>query len=102
MGLLMAPPMGGGDYRGLVERPTRPKPTGDASEAPLLRRRALLDGNRDMEEDGNWDEGDGMAEMGFNQGEASKIGGIVDMEDDVYLEFDEEEPMKKEPSEQTT
>jgi hypothetical protein len=55
-----------------------------------------------MEEDGNWDEGDGMAEMGFNQGEASKIGGIVDMEDDVYLEFDEEEPMKKEPSEQTT
>jgi hypothetical protein len=43
-----------------------------------------------------------MAEMGFNQGEASKIGGIVDMEDDVYLEFDEEEPMKKEPSEQTT
>ncbi|KAK1630240.1 hypothetical protein QYE76_004555 [Lolium multiflorum] len=102
MRLLMALPVGGGDYGGLVERPTHPKPTGDASEAPLLRRRALLDGDRDMEEDGNWNEGDGMADMGFNQGDASKIGGIVDMEDDVYLEFDEEGPVKKEPSEQTT
>jgi hypothetical protein len=55
-----------------------------------------------MKEDGNWDEGDEMAGMGFNQGDASKIGGIVDMEDDVYLEFDEEEPVKEEPKEQST
>ncbi|KAK1615802.1 hypothetical protein QYE76_021319 [Lolium multiflorum] len=102
IGLLMPPPVGGGDQGGLVERPTRPKPTGGASAAPLLRRQALLEADAPMKEDGNWDEGEELAGMGFNQGDASKIGGIVDMEDDVYLEFDEDEPVKEEPKEQST
>jgi hypothetical protein len=34
-GLLMAPPRGGGDQGGLVERPTRPKPVGGAGTASL-------------------------------------------------------------------
>ncbi|KAM0905347.1 hypothetical protein ACQ4PT_017443 [Festuca glaucescens] len=102
IGLLMPLPVGGDDQGGLVERLNHPKPTGGASEAPLLRRQAVLDDGAHMEEDGNWDEGDKMAGMGFNQGDASKIGAIVDMEDDVYLEFDEEEPVKEEPREQST
>ncbi|KAM0856278.1 hypothetical protein ACQ4PT_049229 [Festuca glaucescens] len=40
-----------------------------------------------------------MEEPGFRQGAEAQIGGIVDMEDDVYLEFDEEEEVKKDPDE---
>jgi hypothetical protein len=40
--------------------------------------------------------------MGFHRGKDAQIGGIVDMQDDVYLEFDEEEEIKAEPSEPTT
>jgi hypothetical protein len=83
--------MGGGEQGGLVERPTRPKPTGGVSEVSLARRRALLDADTVMEEDGNWDDGSQMEGLGFNQEDASKIGGTVNMEDDVFLEFDEEE-----------
>uniref|UniRef100_A0ACD5ZK78 Uncharacterized protein n=1 Tax=Avena sativa TaxID=4498 RepID=A0ACD5ZK78_AVESA len=44
------------------------------------------------EVDGNWDDGHDLEEeMGFRQGSASKVGGVVDMEDDVYLEFDDDE-----------
>ncbi|KAM0847525.1 hypothetical protein ACQ4PT_054946 [Festuca glaucescens] len=90
VGLLMAPPVGGGEQGGLVERPSRPKPSGGSSSAPLSRRHTIL--GPDMPtEDGNWDDGQETEEMGFQQGSASQIGGIVDMEDDVYLEFDEEE-----------
>jgi hypothetical protein len=50
-----------------------------------------------MKEDGNWDEG-----MRWQGWASTKDGGIVDMEDDVYLEFDEEELVKEEPREQST
>ncbi|KAM0899098.1 hypothetical protein ACQ4PT_021529 [Festuca glaucescens] len=52
-------------------------------------------------EDGNWDDGQEIEELGFQQGSASQIGGIVDMEDDVYPEFDEEEekvPTQSDPN----
>ncbi|KAM0922941.1 hypothetical protein ACQ4PT_005872 [Festuca glaucescens] len=96
VGLLMAPPVGGGEQGGLAERPTRPKPTGGVSAVSLSRRRALLDADMAMEEDGNWDDGSEMEGLGFNQEDASKIGGTVNMEDDVYLEFDDEEESIKE------
>jgi hypothetical protein len=43
-------------------------------------------------DDRNWD--DSLTEsdnLGFQEGPESQIGGVVDMEDDVYLEFDAEE-----------
>ncbi|KAM0911782.1 hypothetical protein ACQ4PT_013257 [Festuca glaucescens] len=55
-----------------------------------------------LEEDGNWDDGNTMEEMGFRQGTKAQIGVIVDMEDDVYLEFEEEEEVKAELAEQKT
>ncbi|KAM0927888.1 hypothetical protein ACQ4PT_002131 [Festuca glaucescens] len=102
VGLLMAPPGGGGEQGGLVERPTRPKPSGHAAVASLLRQRALLGRDRAEATDGNWDDGEAMEEPGFRQGAEAQIGGIVDMEDDVYLEFDEEEEVKKDPGEAVT
>ncbi|KAM0869076.1 hypothetical protein ACQ4PT_040910 [Festuca glaucescens] len=101
-GLLMAPPVGGGDHGGLVERPAHPKPPGGVLAAPMPRRSALLDADRLLEGDVNWDDGNVQEEMGFRQGAEAQIGGIVDMEDDVYLEFDEEEVVKEEPSETKT
>ncbi|KAM0911781.1 hypothetical protein ACQ4PT_013257 [Festuca glaucescens] len=74
----------------------------DDAAAPLSRHRALLDTDMALEEDGNWDDGNTMEEMGFRQGTKAQIGVIVDMEDDVYLEFEEEEEVKAELAEQKT
>jgi hypothetical protein len=43
------------------------------------------------EADGNWDDGDAAKEMGFKEGPEMKLGGTVDMDDDIYMEFEEEE-----------
>ncbi|KAM0926869.1 hypothetical protein ACQ4PT_003045 [Festuca glaucescens] len=102
MGLLMAPPAGGGEKGGLVENPTHPKPAGAGSADPRQRRRAILAPDRQLEEDGNWDDADVMEEMGLPQGTAAQIGGVVDMEDDVYLEFEEEEEVAPAPREPTS
>ncbi|KAM0888315.1 hypothetical protein ACQ4PT_028441 [Festuca glaucescens] len=91
VGLLMAPPVGGGEKGGLVERPVHPKPPGGAPAAPWPGRRQWLDDDMLLEGDGNWDDGNVQEQMGFKQGAETQIGGIVDMEDDVYLEFEEEE-----------
>ncbi|KAM0834114.1 hypothetical protein ACQ4PT_063820 [Festuca glaucescens] len=101
VGLLMAPPVGGGEQGGLVERPAHPKPTCGAVAAPLPRRRALLDTDMVLEGDGNWDDGNVAEEMEFRRGAEAQIGGIVDMEDDVYMEFEEDEEVKAEPVEKT-
>lgn len=101
-GLLMAPPAGWGDQGGLVERPSRPKPVGDPEVARLLRQRALLTADREVATHGNWDDGESEKNAGFRQGEETKIGGYVDMEDDVFLEFEEEEEVKKDPDEAPT
>ncbi|KAK1699605.1 hypothetical protein QYE76_016302 [Lolium multiflorum] len=103
VGLLMAPPDGGGEQGGLAERPTHPKPSGGRSAAPLPRRRALLGLEMLPDDDGNWDDGQRMEEEpGFRQGSEVRIGGTVDMEDDVYLEFDEEEDLKEAPEDPST
>jgi hypothetical protein len=50
------------------------------------------------EADGNWDDGDAAKEMGFKEGPEMKLGGTVDMDDDLYMEFEEDEDeVKKEP-----
>jgi hypothetical protein len=42
--------------------------------------------------DGNWDDGFMEEdELGFAQGSATQIGGVADMEDEVHLEFEEDE-----------
>jgi hypothetical protein len=42
--------------------------------------------------DGNWDDGSMEEdELGFAQGSATQIGGVADMEDEVHLEFEEDE-----------
>ncbi|KAM0886345.1 hypothetical protein ACQ4PT_029749 [Festuca glaucescens] len=102
VGLLLAPPAGWGDQGGLVERPSRPKLVGDPEVARLLRQRALLTADREVAINGNWDDGESEKKVGFRQGEETKIGGYVDMEDDVYLEFEEEEEVKKDPDEAPT
>jgi hypothetical protein len=102
MGLLMAPPSGGGDQGGLGERPAHPKPFGGVSVDLGLRRSATRDADGLLEEDGNWDDGRARDAMGLPQGPETHIGGIVDMEDDVFLEFDEEEEVEKVPSEPTS
>jgi hypothetical protein len=102
LGLLTAPPAGGGEKGGLVKKPTHPKPTGGASMVPGQRRRALLASDRQLAMDGNWHDADVKEEMGLPQGNEAKIGGAVDMGDDVYLEFDEEETKEQEPKEPTS
>ncbi|KAM0872537.1 hypothetical protein ACQ4PT_038656 [Festuca glaucescens] len=102
VGLLMAPPVGGGDHGGIVERPARLKPSGAAAVATLLRQRSILTTDRVTSDEGNWDDGSVVEETGFRQGVEAQIGGIVDMEDDVYLEFEEEEEVKKDPEEATS
>ncbi|KAK1627899.1 hypothetical protein QYE76_002214 [Lolium multiflorum] len=97
LGLLTAPPAGGGEKGGLVEKSTHPKPTGGASMVPGQRHRALLASDRQLAMDGNWHDAGVKEEMGLPQGNEAKIGGAVDMGDDVYLEFDEEETKEQEP-----
>jgi hypothetical protein len=50
---------------------------------------------------GNWHDGQ-EEELGFGQDAEVPIGGTVDMEDDVYLEFDEEEETVMAPPEPTS
>jgi hypothetical protein len=57
---------------GLVERPTRPKPSGGGSSAPLPCRRAILGLEMLSDDDGNWDDGQQMEELGFWQGPESQ------------------------------
>ncbi|KAK1660880.1 hypothetical protein QYE76_049039 [Lolium multiflorum] len=102
VGLLMAPPRGGGDQGGLAERPTHPKPTGGAAANRLPRRAALMGADTSLEGDGNWNDGNIEEEMGFRRGVEAQIGGVVDMEDDLYMEFEEEEEIKLEPVEKTS
>ncbi|KAK1630142.1 hypothetical protein QYE76_004457 [Lolium multiflorum] len=97
VGLLMAPPRGGGDQGGLAARPTHPKPTGGAAVTRPPRRNALLSADMILEGDGNWNEGNMEEEMGFRRGAEAQIG-----EDDVYMEFEEEEEIKPEPVEKTS
>jgi hypothetical protein len=84
----------------LKDLPAR-SPTDDAEVAALLRQRAILGADRVEAGEGNWDDGEAVREPGFRQGVEAQIGGVVDMEDDVYLEFEEEE-VKKEPDEAKT
>jgi hypothetical protein len=102
VGLLMAPPAGWGDQGGLVERPSRPKLVGDPEVARLLRQRALLTADREVAANGNWDDSESEKKARFKQGQETKFGGYVDMEDDVYLEFEEKEEVKKDPDEAPT
>lgn len=91
-GLLTAPPDGGRDYGGFGENPARPKPNGGGPTVPLLHWKAELSQEHPEGSDGNWnDGGDAEEEPGLRQGTEKQIGGTVNMEDDVYLEFDEEE-----------
>jgi hypothetical protein len=54
--------------------------------------RAILDKDMGPVDDDNWDDSMEEEDMpGFQSGPEAQIGGVVDMEDDVYLEFDEEE-----------
>jgi hypothetical protein len=55
-----------------------------------------------LEGDGNWNDGNVEEEMGFRRGAEAQIGGVVDMEDDVYMDFEEEEEIKPEPVEKTS
>ncbi|KAK1614381.1 hypothetical protein QYE76_019898 [Lolium multiflorum] len=54
-----------------------------------------------MEIKGNWEDENPMDGMGFRKGTEAQIGGIVDMEDDVYLKFYEKEEINVEPAEPT-
>jgi hypothetical protein len=56
-----------------------------------LHQRASLSAGRGTAGDGNWDDENTEEEFGFRQGEEERIDGVVDMEDDVFLEFDEDE-----------
>jgi hypothetical protein len=43
-------------------------------------------------DDGNWhDDMEKEENLGFQQGSVSHIGGVVDMKDNVYVEFEEED-----------
>jgi hypothetical protein len=91
-GLLMAPPINRGKQGGLDERPTRPKLIEGCPSVPLSCQHALMEFEARDTDDGNWDnEKDLEDEDGFRSGSEVKIDGTVDMEDDVNLEFDEEE-----------
>ncbi|KAK1573109.1 hypothetical protein QYE76_008320 [Lolium multiflorum] len=88
----MAPPGGGGDYGEPGEGSTRPKPTGGQPTTLQHGRATKPVYDRSEASDGNWDDGDGMdEEPGLRQGHDTNLGGEVDMDDDVFLEFDEED-----------
>jgi hypothetical protein len=51
--------------------------------------------------DGNWDDDQEEEDLGFKQDTTTRTGGVVDMADDVYMEFDEDEepePIPREPN----
>lgn len=96
----MAPSRSGGEQGGLDERPTHPKLLGGVSAGRRPWHQALLEAGQREEEDGNWEDGDGSGEAGFRQGTETRIDGNVEVDDDVYLEFEEDEDVKKAPSEQ--
>jgi hypothetical protein len=65
--------------------------------------RAILDKDMSPLDDGNWDDDiEGRDDLGFQQGGGARIGGVVDMEDDVFLEFDEEKEVEEPPKEPNT
>ncbi|KAM0840057.1 hypothetical protein ACQ4PT_059917 [Festuca glaucescens] len=98
-GLLTAPPDGGGDQGGFGENPTRPKPTGGSPMVPLLRSREGPSQEHTEATDGNWDDGaEAEEEPGLRQGSERQIGGTVNMEDDVFLEFEEDDEVVAAPS----
>jgi hypothetical protein len=103
-GLLMAPPIGGGDQGGFVENPAHPKPIRGSSSPPPWAQQVILGTETAPLDDSNWDDGsDGEESLGFQQGHESKVGGEVDMEDNVFLEFDEdEEPVQLPPQQPNT
>jgi hypothetical protein len=96
----MAPSRSGGEQGGLDERPTHPKLLGGVSAGRRPWHQALLEAGQREEEDGNWEDGDGSGEAGFRQGTETRIDGNVEVDDDVYLEFEEDDDVKKAPSEQ--
>ncbi|KAK1681976.1 hypothetical protein QYE76_042824 [Lolium multiflorum] len=88
----MAPPGGGGDYGEPGKGSTRPKPTGGQPTTLHHGRATEPVYDRSEASDGNWDDGDGMdEEPGLRQGHDTNLGGEVDMDDDVFLEFDQED-----------
>jgi hypothetical protein len=103
MGLLTAPPYGGGDQGVPGEGTAHPKLFGGGSSAQLSRYRAILDKDMSPLDDGNWDDDtEGREDLGFQHGGGAQIGGVVDMEDDVFLEFDKEDEIEEPPREPNT
>ncbi|KAM0855584.1 hypothetical protein ACQ4PT_049695 [Festuca glaucescens] len=91
-GLLMVPPSSGGEQGDPGEGSTRPKLLGGGRHVELFRRREEPYGDEFEASDGNWDDRrTAEEETGLRAGPETHIGGDVDMEDDVYLELDEEE-----------
>jgi hypothetical protein len=100
VGLLQALPRGGGDQGGFAKKPTHPKLLGGSLLMARPQLRAILDKDMGPMDDGNWDDSMEEEDMpGFQSGPEAHIGGVVDMEDDVYLEFDEEEEAQVTPKE---
>ncbi|KAM0859523.1 hypothetical protein ACQ4PT_047154 [Festuca glaucescens] len=98
-GLLMMPPGSGGDYGEPGEGSARPKLLGDSQLGLLRGRLGVLDVESDDGADGNWDDSHGGGEEpGLWQSVGEQLGGTVDMDDDLFLELDEDEPpMEKGP-----
>ncbi|KAM0874005.1 hypothetical protein ACQ4PT_037700 [Festuca glaucescens] len=91
-GRMMAPWISGGEQGEPSEGSTRPKLIGGRRQPELLRRREEPYGDEFEAADGNWDDEQAREEEpGLRAGSETRIGGDVDMDDDVYLEFDEEE-----------
>ncbi|KAM0888242.1 hypothetical protein ACQ4PT_028466 [Festuca glaucescens] len=88
----MAPPSSGGEQGDPGEGSTRPKLLGGGRHVELFRRREEPYGDEFEASDGNWDDRrTAEEETGLHAGPETHIGGDIDMEDDVYLELDEEE-----------
>jgi hypothetical protein len=66
VGLLMAPPIGGGDKGGFDENPAHPKSFGGGSSVPPRAQRAILGMDTGPLDDGNWYDGsDDEDNLGF-------------------------------------
>ncbi|KAM0905275.1 hypothetical protein ACQ4PT_017462 [Festuca glaucescens] len=91
-GLLMALPSSGGDKGEPGEGSTRPKLFGGGCHVELFCRREVPYGDESEASDGNWDDRQtAEEETGLRAGPETHIGGDVDMNDNAYLELDEEE-----------